>query len=90
MRNFGLKEFVDKNFRCSNKTGKFIDTIKNINRKGEIARDEQFLLFSQYFPSIFIFHTSDSKKNKKLSSALCNEPTTLRFTRYFIPGDTFN
>ena len=47
--NFRLKEFADDNFDFGENGGKFFESIENTVGKGEIARYEQFLLFSQCF-----------------------------------------
>ena len=44
-----LKEFADNNFNFDENGIKFFDRLENTVRKGEIARYEQFLLFSQCF-----------------------------------------
>ena len=45
-----LQEFADNNFRYDENGRKFFKRVENIVGKGEIARDEQFLLFPQCFP----------------------------------------
>ena len=45
-----LKEFADDNFKFDENGRKFSKCVENNVRKGEIARDEQFLLF---FPRCF-------------------------------------
>ena len=42
-----LKESADDNFEFNQKRRKFSKRVENTVRKGEIARYEQFLLFSQ-------------------------------------------
>ena len=42
-----LKEFADDNFEFDENCGEFSERIENSVRKGEIARCEQFLRFSQ-------------------------------------------
>ena len=44
-----LKEFADDNFRFDENGIKFFNWLENTVRKGEIARYEQFLVFSQCF-----------------------------------------
>ena len=44
-----LKEFADDNFKFDENGIKFFNRLENTVRKGEIARNEQFLLFSQCF-----------------------------------------
>ena len=44
-----LKEFADNNFKLDEKDRKFSKWVENTVGKGEIARYEQFLLFSQCF-----------------------------------------
>ena len=44
-----LKEFADNNFEFDENGRKFSKTVENTVGKGEIARYEKFLLFSQFF-----------------------------------------
>ena len=44
-----LKEFADDNFKLDKNDGKCSEWVGNIVGKGEIARHEHFLLFSQCF-----------------------------------------
>ena len=44
-----LKEFADDNFKFSENGRKFFERVKSTVGKGEIARNEQFLLFPQCF-----------------------------------------
>ena len=44
-----LKEFADENFRFDENGRKFFNGLENTVRKGEIARYEQLLVFSQSF-----------------------------------------
>ena len=44
-----LKKFADDNFEVVENSGKFSERVENAVGKGEIARNEQFLLFSQRF-----------------------------------------
>ena len=44
-----LKEFADDDFKLDENGGKFSKLVENTVRKGEIARNEQFLLFPQCF-----------------------------------------
>ena len=49
-----LKEFADDNFEFNENGRKFSKWEENTKGKGEIARHEQFLLFSQSFQKIFL------------------------------------
>ena len=52
-----LKEFADDNFKFD-ENGKMLSIwVENIERKGEIARYEQFLLFPQCFQKTYIADT---------------------------------
>ena len=44
-----MKEFADDNFKFDENGRKSIQMVENIAGKGEIAHDEQFLYFPQYF-----------------------------------------
>ena len=44
-----MKEFADDNFEFDENGGKFSKRVENTVRNGEIARNEQFLLFPQCF-----------------------------------------
>ena len=44
-----LKEFADANFKFNENGRKFFNRVENTVGKGEIARDEQFLLFPLCF-----------------------------------------
>ena len=44
-----LKELTDDNFKFDENNRKFSKWFENTVGKGEIARDEQFLLFPQFF-----------------------------------------
>ena len=44
-----LREFADNNFKFDENGGKFSERVENTVEKGEIARSEQFLVFSQSF-----------------------------------------
>ena len=46
---FKLKEFAGDNFKFDENGRKFLKQVENTVGKGEIARYEQFLLFSQCF-----------------------------------------
>ena len=46
---FSLKEFLDDNFEFNENGRKFSKRVENSVGKGEIARNEQFLLFPQFF-----------------------------------------
>ena len=52
-----LKEFADDNFKFDENGGEFYKWVQNTVEKGEIARDEQFLLFPQCFQKICIADT---------------------------------
>ena len=54
-----LKVFADDNFEFDENGRKLSKWVENTGRKGEIARYEQFLLFSQCFQKTF---TADTKK----------------------------
>ena len=43
------KEFADDNLKFKENGRKFSEPVENTVGKGEIARCEQFLLFTQYF-----------------------------------------
>ena len=47
--NSKLKEFADDNFKFDENGGKFSKRVENTVGKGEISRNEQFLLFLQCF-----------------------------------------
>ena len=49
-RLFKMKEFPDHNIKFDENVREFSKQVENTEGKGEIAHDEQFLLFSQYFP----------------------------------------
>ena len=61
MTNFGLmiklEDFVDDNFRFDKNCRKFSERVENTVGKGEIARYEQFLLFSKCFQKPFTAET---------------------------------
>ena len=44
-----LEDFADDNCKFDENDGKFSKMVENIVRRGEIARYEQFLLFTQCF-----------------------------------------
>ena len=46
---FQTEEFADDNFKFDENGGKFIKKVGNTLGKWEIARNEQFLLFPQFF-----------------------------------------
>ena len=52
-----LKELADDIFKFDEHGREFFKRIKNTGRKGEIARYEQFLLFSQCFQKTFTADT---------------------------------
>ena len=47
-----LKELADENFKIDENDRKFANGVENTVGKGEIARNEQFLLFPQCFLKI--------------------------------------
>ena len=51
------KKFADDNFKFNEKGRKFSKRVENTEGKGEIARYEQFLLFSQSFQKTCIADT---------------------------------
>ena len=46
------KEIADDNFKFNGNNWEFSKWVENTVKKGEIARDEQFLLFPQCFQQI--------------------------------------
>ena len=52
-----LKEVADDNFKLDENDRKFSKWVENTVRKGEIARDEQFLHFPQCFQKSFTADT---------------------------------
>ena len=56
-----LKEFADDNFRFDEKNRKFSTRVKNTLGKGEISRNEQFLLFPKCFQKTCTADTSKSE-----------------------------
>ena len=44
-----LKQFADNNYKFDENGGKLSKQVENTERKGEIAGNEQFLLFPQSF-----------------------------------------
>ena len=54
-----MKEFADDNVKFDENGGKFPKRMENTVEKGEIARNKQFLLFSQCLPKTC---TADKKK----------------------------
>ena len=44
-----MREFADDSFEFDESAEKFSKRVENTGPKGEIARDEQFLLFQQCF-----------------------------------------
>ena len=58
-----LKEFADDNFKFDENGRKFLKPVENTVGKGEIARDEQFLLFPAVFSKELILQT---RKNQGL------------------------
>ena len=48
-RLFKLKEFADDTFKFNGNDGKFSNRVETTMGKGEIARNEQFLLLLQCF-----------------------------------------
>ena len=67
-----LKEFADDNFKFDENGIKFFNRLENTVRKGEIARYEQFLIFSQCFQKTC---TADSENQglfgKGLNDSVC-------------------
>ena len=49
-----MKEFADGNLKFDENGGKSSQKVENAVGKGEIARYEQFLLFSQCFPKTWM------------------------------------
>ena len=56
-----VKEYVDDNSKFDENGGEFSKWVENTVGKGEIAHNEQFLLFPQCFLTTC---TTDMKKNK--------------------------
>ena len=52
-----LKEFADDNLKFDENGRKFIKRVENTVGKGEIARNEQFLLFPQCFQKTYTTDT---------------------------------
>ena len=52
-----LKEFADNNFKFDKNVTKFSGRVENTVGRGEIARNEQFLLFPQCFQKTCTAHT---------------------------------
>ena len=52
-----LKEFADNNFRFDEKGRQFFKIVENTVGKGEIARDQQFLLFLQFIQKTYTADT---------------------------------
>ena len=73
-----LKEFADDNFKLDKNGGKFSKRVENPVGKGEIARYEQFLLFSQCFQKTFNPDTEKARLVWESVNRLC-EKTKLRF-----------
>ena len=48
-----MKEFADDNFKFDKNGRKLFKRVENTVRKGEIARDEQFLLFPVFSKGLF-------------------------------------
>ena len=51
-----LKEFANHKFECDENGRKFFKQVENTARKGEIACNEQFLLFLQCFQELYCRH----------------------------------
>ena len=51
-----LKEFADNNFKLIENGGKFSKRVENTVGKGEIARNEQFFLFSMFSKDLYCKH----------------------------------
>ena len=58
---FKLKEFADDNFKFDVNGRKFSKRVENTVGKGEIARHEQFLLFSRCFQKTCIVDTGKTR-----------------------------
>ena len=52
-----LKEFADDNFKFDENGKKISKWVKNTAGKGEISRNEQFLLFPRCFPKTYSVDT---------------------------------
>ena len=52
-----LKEFADNNLKLDENRGEFSKRVDNTMRNGEIARCEQFLLFTKCFHKSFTTDT---------------------------------
>ena len=68
-----LKQSADDNFKFDENSRKFFKRVEKTVGKGEIARDEQFLLFPQFF--FFFFKRLVSQGCQKVS--LCGNGLTL-------------
>ena len=64
-----LKEFADDIFKCEKNGRKFSKPAENTEGKGEIARYEQFLLFSQCFKKLVL----QTRKNQGLFGKMLND-----------------
>ena len=53
-----LKQIADDILKCIYSENEVPCRVENIVRKGEIACYKQFLLFSQYFPQLYILNAS--------------------------------
>ena len=53
---FKLKEFTDDYFKFDKNGGKSSKRLENTMERGEIARDEQFLLSRQCFQDLYCIH----------------------------------
>ena len=52
-----MKDFEDDNFKFDENGGKLSKCVENTEGKGEIARNEQFLLFPQCFQKTYTADT---------------------------------
>ena len=53
-----LKQIADDILNCIQNENEVLYRVENIMRKGEIACEKQFLLYSQCFPQLYIFSVS--------------------------------
>ena len=56
-RLFKIQKFAYDNLKCDRNDRKFSKRVENTVGKGEIARDEQFLLFPQCFQKTYTADT---------------------------------
>ena len=55
-----LREFADENFKYDENGRKFSKLVENTGGKGEIARYEQFILFTKRFQKTCTAHTTST------------------------------